>query len=137
AVGSGRIAKVRAARDEAFFHLEVTLTKGLADGESLTIGYDTYRRDLGESILPDGTVTSNRAELALTIKAPDAAQLYVTEAYDLFGIWHGTSTAKQLYHSIPTDGAPWMPVRWKNDQDHSSKDGKLTFPETIQPIGRL
>jgi hypothetical protein len=137
AQGNGRIAKVRAARDEAFFHVEVTLAPGLADGETLTVGYDTYRRDLGESVLPDGTVTPNRAELALSITAPDQAQLYVTQAYDLFGIWHGTSSPQQLYHSIPTDGAPWVPVRWKTNGAHESPDGKLKFPEQVQEIGRL
>ncbi|HKK59584.1 MAG TPA: Ig-like domain-containing protein, partial [Salinivirga sp.] len=42
-----------------------------------------------------------------------------TEAYDIYGIWHGVSDPEQKYRSIATDGAPWYIVRWKNNFSHS------------------
>lgn len=124
--GSGQIRLIRSASDNAFFYLEITLDQQFAEGDTLVVGYDTYRHDLGESILPDGSTVTNRAELALVISG-NVAQLYVTEAYDLFGIWHGVSKPQQLYHSIASDGSPWNEVRWKNNFGEND----------IQDIGNL
>jgi hypothetical protein len=134
---SGRVTGLGAGHDVAYFHLEIDLSTPLGQGETLTVGLDTYRVDLGESILPCGQSTGNRAELALSFSPGGQGQLYVTEAYDLFGIWHWASDDKQLYHSIPTDGAPWKPVRWMNNDAHHSDDWKYQFPDTIQEIGKV
>jgi hypothetical protein len=106
----------------------------LADGEVLTLGLDTYGDDVGESVLPSGTTTTRRNELALQITAPDTAQLYVTVAYDLFGIWHGVSTPQQLFHSVASDAGAWVPVRWRNNQ--IAPPGTPN-PEYIDEIGRF
>lgn len=135
--GPGRIREFRAAADAAFFHLRIHLGTGMQSGEVMTVGLDTYRDDLGESVLPDGVKTSNRSEFALVIEAPAEAQLYVTEAYDLLGIWHNTSGDRQLYHSTVTDGGRWIPVRWKNSSEHSSDDEQYFFPGTLFEIGNL
>ena len=132
-----RIREISAAANAAFFFIKISLNTDLQNGETITIGLDTYRDDLGESILPGDIKTSNRSEFALNVKAPSHAQLYVTQAYDLFGIWHNTSKQAQLYHSIASDGDPWVPVRWKNDSEHYSDDGQYYFPETTQEIGKL
>ncbi|MFC1563282.1 T9SS type A sorting domain-containing protein [candidate division KSB1 bacterium] len=121
------ISKVQADLDNQFFHVKITLKTSLAENDSLIIGLDTYRSDLGESILPDGSTVSNRAEFSLIISNSDSAQLYVTQAYDLFGIYHDVSEPEQLYHSISTDGAPWVSVRWKNNY----------YDDAIQNIGML
>jgi len=135
--GPGRIRELRASADAEFFHLRIYLSTGLQAGEVMTVGFDTYRDDLGESVLPDGDKTSNRSEFALVIEALSKAQLYVTEAYDLFGIWHNTSEDVQLYQSTASDGGLWVPVRWKNNSEHSSDDGQYFFSETIFDIGNL
>lgn len=135
--GPGRIRELRAAADAAYFYLRIHLSTGMQSGEVMTVGWDTYRDDLGESVLPDGVKASNRSELALIIEAPSRAQLYITEAYDLLGIWHNTSGEGQLYHSTATDGGRWMPVRWKNSSQHGSDDGQYSFPETFFDIGNL
>ncbi len=134
---TGRVREVAAAATNPFFQVDITLDGPLPNGGQLTVGFDTLYANVGESILPDGTQTGLRAELALTVVAPDSAELQVTEAYDLFGIWHGTSGERQRYHTIVTDGAPWMPVRWKNNAEHVSRDGETRYPETEQDIGRL
>jgi hypothetical protein len=145
--GTGRIAEIRADTDAEFFHLRVTLTSPLGPGESLTIGYDTYADDRGESVLPDGRKTTQRSELALTVTTA-GAELKVMAPYDQFGVWHDTQSAwhnktvGQLpsgrpYRSVPSDGGPWNLVRWKNNSEHGSDDGVYSFPETVQDIGKL
>lgn len=145
--GSGRIQKVRAAADAEFFHLEISLATPLADGEKLTLGYDTYDDSRGESVLPDGRKTTVRSELALTVTTA-GAELAVMEEYDQFGIWHDTQFAwhnkevselptGRAYRSVTSDGGKWNLVRWKNNSEHGSDDGLYNFPETVQDIGKL
>lgn len=145
--GAGRVAEIRGAADAEFFHLKITLTSPLAANETLTIGYDTYADDRGESILPDGKKTAQRSELALAVTT-SGAELMVMEPYDQFGVWHDTQaawhnkTVSELpsgrpYRSIPSDGGKWNLVRWKNNSEHGSDDGVYTFPETVQDIGKL
>jgi hypothetical protein len=135
--GDESIQGLRWGSTHRFLHIEV-------DIESfqwpLVIGFDTYGDDVGETVLPGGAVTEARNEFALVIEE-GSAQLYVTQAYDLFGIWHDRwnyiTNALQLYHSIPTDGAPWSRVRWLSNRQHASDDWAHVFPETIDEIGRL
>ncbi len=145
--GTGRVAQIRGAADAEYFHLEITLTSPLAATESLTIGYDTYADDRGESVLPNGVKTKQRSELALKV-TPTSAELMVMEPYDQFGVWHDTQAAwhnkevSQLpsgrpYRSIVSDGGKWNLVRWKNNSEHGSDDGVYKFPETVQEIGKL
>lgn len=147
--GAGRVTKVELAGDAEYFHARVTLARALEEGETLTIGYDTYADDRGESILPDGTRTAQRSELALTVRLPSTADLFVTAAYDQVGIWHDTQHGMytpdnvfrlppgRLYHSVASDGGPWNLVRWQNDEPHNSDDRKYSFPATYQDIGHL
>ncbi|MFC1513680.1 T9SS type A sorting domain-containing protein [candidate division KSB1 bacterium] len=112
---AGKISKIEADIDNEYFHVRITLDSALTVNDSLIIGFDTYRNDLGESMLPGGAVVVNRAEFALIITNSDTSQLYVTEAYDLFGIYHNVAGPEQLFHSVPTDNAQWNLVRWKNN----------------------
>ncbi len=120
------IQSIEAAADFDFFHIHLHLKEMLGPLEELWIPLDTYDASLGESILPSGHVVENRAEFVLHI-TNHSAKLYVTEAYDLFGIFHEVSEPEQLYHSIATDGAPWNLVRWKINE----------FEQDIQYIGNL
>ncbi len=108
------IKKILTAADFDFFNIRLMLEKELSNIDTIWMAIDTYDANLGESILPSGTTITNRAEFALRI-TNYSAELFVTQAYDLFGLWHGVSEAKQLYHSTVTDGAPWNLVRWKNN----------------------
>ena len=98
----------------SYFHLRLDLDEKLGADDSIWIALDTYASNLGEKILPTGDTVQNRAEFALKVTNHDA-ELYVTQAYDLFGIKFGVSSPKQQYRSIPTNGAPWNIVRWKNN----------------------
>jgi hypothetical protein len=120
------ITEIYVTEDYDFFHFQLMFSEELSNMDTIWISIDTYAASLGESILPTGDSVVNRAEFALRI-TNYSAELYVTRAYDLFGIWHGVSGPDQLYHSIPSNGAPWDIVRWKNsDPDYE-----------IQYIGNL
>ena len=109
------VSKVQADADFSFFKAKLSTKVSFGLNDTLWVAIDTYDSSLGESKLPNGKTVTNRAEFALMITAYKA-ELYTTQAYDLFGIWHNISGSEQLYRSIATDGAPWKIVRWKNNQ---------------------
>ena len=125
--GGCGISRVETAVSRSFFHIRIEFSTALQLTDLIRIAFDTYRSDLGESILPGGEVLINRAEFYLEMDFSGYAQLFVTEAYDLFGIWHGVSGPEQLFHSVPSDGSPWMPVRWKNNR----------YEEAVHQVGAL
>jgi len=108
------ISHIEATTDFEYFRFRIGMRVPMADLDTIWVSLDTYAPTLGESVLPDGHTVTNRAEFALRI-TNNSAELFVTQAYDLYGITHGVSAPYQLYHSIPTNGAPWNLVRWKND----------------------
>lgn len=138
AEGLGRIEKVAADYDAAYFHLRIELSSPLQDGESLTVGYDTYADDLGELVLPGGVAQNKlRSEFALVISAPGSAQLYVTEAYDLYGLHNNLASEKQVSQSTSTEGAPWNIWRWITNVQSYSDDGSMFFPIKEYNMGNL
>lgn len=112
--GTCPVQKVEAGADFAFFHLKFTIDKPLIPSDTLWLALDTYADSLGETILPNGDTLNHRSEFCLMI-TQDKATLFVTQAYDLFGIWHNTSASVQKYRSTKTNGNPWQIVRWKNN----------------------
>jgi hypothetical protein len=126
--GTGeQIQKIYANTDYDFLHLKLQLKTPLNTLDTLWIALDTYADSLGESILPSGDTVKNRAEFALRI-TNYSAELFVTRAYDLYGIWfYNVASDDQLFHSIATDGGPWDIVHWKNSTVHPK----------IQYIGNL
>ncbi|MRT93186.1 T9SS type A sorting domain-containing protein [Ancylomarina sp. 16SWW S1-10-2] len=111
------IKKILTAADFDFLNIRLMLKNELSNIDTIWMAIDTYNSNLGESILPSGTTITNRAEFALRI-TNYSAELFVTQAYDLYGLWHGVSESTQLYHSTVTDGAPWNLVRWKNNDSN-------------------
>ncbi|NJK97638.1 MAG: hypothetical protein HC905_24470 [Bacteroidales bacterium] len=63
-----RVVSGYAAADPQFFRIKLQLSSALSQQDSLWIGIDTYKGNVGESILPDGSSTPGRAEFALLIK---------------------------------------------------------------------
>jgi len=109
-----KINHIKAQADYSYFRMELGIDNHIQESDTIWISLDTYDETLGESILPNGETVSNRAEFALMI-TNYTAKLYITQAYDLFGIWFNESGPEQLYRSIATDGDPWNLVRWKNN----------------------
>ena len=112
------ISEFKADANYTFFELEIALDNPIDTPDELWVAIDTYSDELGESLLPIGVTIPFRSEFFLHI-TNYSANLYVTEAYDIFGIWHNISNENQLYHSIASDNAPWYLVRWKNNSGHS------------------
>lgn len=128
------ISHVNAMVNYKSFDLEIGLKKPLDIPDQMWIALDTYSPTLGESISPAGDKMPIRAEYALHI-TNYSAKLYVTQAYDLFGIWHNFSDPLQLYHTIATDGAPWNIVRMRNNSYYSDVQyiGNLQVNYDFQP----
>jgi len=120
------VQKMEASAAYDFLHLKIHTNELLSYPDDIWISLDTYDADLGESILPSGDTVSNRAEFALHL-TNHSAHLYVTQAYDLYGIFHGISEPEQQYQSVATDGDPWRIVRWRIN----------TFEQDVHFIGNL
>jgi hypothetical protein len=131
---SGGIGYLKSSVTYAYFEMEIGLNNPLDLPGEMWIALDTYDENLGESILPQGNTIPSRAEFSLRL-TNYAATLYVIEAYDIFGIWHHFSGPNQLFHSVPTDGAPWEIVRVRNNAFHSDVQyiGQLQVNYDFQP----
>jgi len=122
-----------------FFQMEIGLKYPMDVLGECWIAFDTYDANLGESLFPNSqNVLSNRSEFALHI-TQHSADLYVTEAYDLFGIYHKITSEKQKFQSVATDGAPWQLVRWKNNAGDADVQyiGHLGMNRSFQPLSSM
>ena len=123
--------------DAKFFHLRLALERPLVAGDNIEIAFDTYADELGETVLPSGRNGTSRAEIALDIRYPDSAQVYVTEAYDLFGFAKGLATDAQKAQSTATDGAPWKPWLWVSAEPAVSDTQEFQYPLILSDEGKL
>ena len=130
-VSNGFVSGISASYDDHFFQLEIDLPADVKSTDTLWVAFDTYRSNLGESILPNNTKVTNRAEFALQVPvSSDTANYYVTQTYDEFGLterYNDADTLKQLFKSEATDGKPWDLMRWKNSSN----------PDAIQDLGKI
>lgn len=140
-----KIQKIEVSHDQSFFYTDIHFNENINNNE-INIGFDTYRDDLGESILPNKVKTKQRSEFSLVVKPQNkTAQLYVTQAYDLLGIsteneYNDTFSSiyigkEQLFRSIPTDGGSWNKLRWRMDKFY--KVGEPFTNEQIFEAGSL
>jgi hypothetical protein len=118
----GRVSHTEISHNYDFLSMEIKLKTALATGDTLWIGIDTYKRDLGESMLPGRRklMADNRAEFLLRI-TPDSADLYVTKAYNIVGITM-QDASDGPYRSAKTDGEPWQLVQWQTDEVRTMQD---------------
>ncbi|MCH8494475.1 MAG: T9SS type A sorting domain-containing protein [Balneolales bacterium] len=137
------VKSIKAGSDYAYLKFELEMDRHIGALDTVWVSLDTYDANLGESILPNGVTVSNRAEFVLMI-TNYTAELYVTEAYDIYGIWHGTSSPAQQFRSVVSDGAPWRIVRWKNNQAEKEvqyigqmKVNRLGLPQSSTDAVRL
>lgn len=137
--GEGRLGDITFTANAEAAWVRIELATPLAPGDDLVVGFDTYRDDLGEAVLPLGrSAPGVRAEFALHLEGgASTARHLTTPYYDTYGIWHRTATDVQRFHSIPSDTGDWVLVRWKNNSAHLSSDLTHAFPETATAIGEL
>jgi hypothetical protein len=117
---------ISAEANTGFFEFEIGLKDPLDIPDEMWVAIDTYDENLGESMMPNGETIPTRSEFLLHI-TNYTAELYVTKAYDTFGIWHGTSLPEQIYQSTVSDGEGWKILRKRNNSFHSE----------VQYIGNL
>lgn len=135
--GGGRLTAAAAVADAEHFHVRLSLDPPLADGETLTIGLDTYADDRGESLLPGGARSPRRSELALVIEPPGRVELRVQRAYDLLALQLRPRPAWSELRSIASDDGAFVPMEWIIAVAHGSDDGTFRAPEERFPIGAL
>lgn len=124
--GTKPIKKISAVANYTFFEVQIDLKYKVNFKTDCWIGIDTYDAKLGESTLANGQQLATRCEFALKI-SKDTAYLYVTEAYDSFGLWHWPTMTNQKHQSIISDGGKWQLERWRNSGDSTDMQfvGKL------------
>ena len=123
------IGNIEISYNNSYLILDLTLEETMVTTDTLFIAFNTIYSDTGESVLPNGSIVDDRSEFLLELSL-NSAQLYVTEAYDLFGIYHYESSESQKYHTTITNGSPWNPFRIKNNKYAVSVD-------SIDHVGRL
>jgi hypothetical protein len=134
---NGIVSDMKASNDDRFFYLEVDLSSDINTNDTLWIAFDTYRADLGESILPNKLTVNNRSEFTLQIAfSKDTALWYVTQKYNNYGLslkFNLADTNIQKFRSLPTDGEPWVLMRWRNDlaADANQDIGKIPMVNTL------
>ena len=122
---SDEIEQGRLAYDTEGFYVKTILDHPFSDNDTIWIALDTYSQGKGESILPNGKLVYNRAEFCVEV-TPSNAQLYVTKAYNMFGIGQeGYPESGQYFRSIASDEGIWKPVMWKNHRDETFCAGTI------------
>ena len=125
------IDEISAVKDFQYFYVDIALKEVINLQDTLWVAFDTYRQDLGESVLPNKTSIINRSEFLLQIPFnKDSAYLFVTQKYNLYGLSNNfmfADTALQKFKSMPTNGEPWLLERWRNSLTESQDIGKISM----------
>lgn len=134
--GTGNaVEKMDMVGDPTFLQLQLRLGSSFRNNDTLWLALDTYADALGERRLPTGDTLSHGAEFVLRITNA-RADLLVNEAYDTYGIWHNVPSPQQLFRSIPSTGASWKTVRWRNNTGEAEIQyiGHLGMREPLAPL---
>lgn len=136
-ISGASISSIKARHDNSYFYLDLLLSSTPSEGDTIMIAFDTYLKNTGESVLPDGRSILNRAEFMLeAVKGADTALYYVTEAYDMYGLtprFNLSDTIKQKFKSIISDNSSWRLMQWVNNGFDSTvfETGKLPAEDGI------
>ncbi len=106
-----RVTGLDAVADNAFFRMRLHVAFPPGETDTLWISMDTYRSDLGESLLPDGRSVENRADFALMITG-HSAQLFVAAPANVFDEVTAEAPFRPGARSGVSDKGDWQPVRW-------------------------
>lgn len=137
------VSGIKLASDYTFFRIRIYLDAEQYPDDTIWIGLDTYDRDLGESILPDGTSIGRspdtlRAEFALGIPLNgNRADLYVIPSYDIYGIKDPVRLDTVV--SSKSDAGFWNIVRWKTNYFYQLTQyvGQMSISGEGDPYGFL
>lgn len=137
---SEQLKNIQLDSDIEGFYVQLELEEALQSNDTLWLALDTYDKNKGESILPNNVTLDNRAEFCVRL-TKDGANLFVTKAYDMFGIGlEGYPIEGQHYYSTLSDGLGWNKVYWRNKQEDDYCAGsefdasRLRFRDDKSPI---
>ena len=133
------ITRIKISSDYTFFRVRLHMDTELYIGDTVWVAFDTYARDLGESILPNGASIGDggdtmRAEFAIRIPiGGDRADLYVIPSYDIYGI--KSQVRIDTVVSTKSDVGDWNRVRWKTNYVTNATQyiGKLNISDSEDP----
>ncbi|TGG87396.1 hypothetical protein [Geotoga petraea] len=133
------LKEVYASVDAQYFSLDIYLENDFT--ETFYIAFDTYKKDVGEYVLKNDKEIRIGSELLLEVDLiANEANLYVTEEYDLKGIWfEDPEIITRKWHTEDSTDGGWNLVTWQNRQAYTVDYGneKITYPEEFQEIGKL
>jgi len=133
------ISQIKISSDYTFFRTRFYMDVEDHQGDTLWVAFDTYEKDLGESVLPNGVSLGGgtdtlRAEFVLCIPlGGDRADLYVIPSYDVYGIKNRIRVDTVI--SRRTDLGDWNRVRWKTNYSYNITQyvGELRISELNDP----
>ena len=129
-----RLKSFRVAQDEAYVYLRLDVGKIDWTRAHYQIGIDTYRRDLGDTRLPN---TSSRSpvglEFVIDLAGPAASQVFVDHPYNLYKpvrIPGSKPSAVQYVNNVPfktvaNDAGKWDSLVVVTNRRRISRDGKI------------
>ena len=137
------VSQIRISSDYTFFRVRLYMDTEMHQGDTLWVAFDTYARNLGESILPNGVsigdgVDTLRAEFALSIPiGGERADLFVIPSYDVYGI--KVPVRIDTVVSTSSDVGIWNRVRWKTNYSYDITQyiGKLNISSSDDPYQLL
>ncbi|MBN1133046.1 MAG: cadherin-like domain-containing protein [Bacteroidales bacterium] len=134
-----RLTRIRAFADYDFFRIRTFFNTTDFLSDTLWIALDTYRKELGESLLPNkrsiGTSFDTlRAEFLLMVPPnEDQATLFVIPPYDIYGVKNLVRLDTVV--SGRKDAGEWNIVRWKTNYFYNVTQylGKLNVSASEDP----
>jgi len=140
-----RIKSLWVAHDEAFVYLRLDVGQIDWARAHYQIGIDTYRRDLGDTRLPNtGTRAPFGLEFVVDLSGPSSSQVLVDHPYNLYRpvlIPGSKPPAYQYVHNLPfrtvaNDAGVWDSLVVVTNRRRISRDGKI-FPSIGYNRNRL
>ncbi|HET9637465.1 MAG TPA: tetratricopeptide repeat protein [Gemmatimonadaceae bacterium] len=140
-----RLKSFRVAYDEAYVYLRLDVGKIDWSRAHYQIGVDTYRRELGDTRLPNtGSKSPVGLEFVIDIGGPNATQVLVDHPYNLYkpvAIPGSKPTAIQYVNNVPfktvaNNAGQWDSLFVVTNRRRVSRDGKI-FPSIGYNRNRL
>jgi hypothetical protein len=149
-VATGGAGTIRVGADASWFYVALQLP-GMAgrplawDREGIEIALDTYRRDLGQRVLPSGVRARDVGfEFLLQLTGPDSSRMRITPDYTPYnplpapddrGDDHAIFYHRPAASRARTDGA-WAPMEVITNRARFGRDGTF-FPARGVDRGKL
>lgn len=143
--GATQLRSLRVAQDEAYLYLRLDVGRIDWSRAHYQIGIDTYRRELGDTRLPNtGSQVPMGLEFVVDLAGPGASQLLVDHPYNLYRPVPITGSKPQAtqyvynrpFRTIANDAGQWDSLFVVTNRRRIGRDGRI-FPSTGYNRNRL